>query len=364
MTRAVMGSMPVGCESLLHRIPRFPSPDWSRPRPKLSDEAAVWRTLVEAGLAMDFGNSFLVIAGKGDANLERLWPAGRLASFYSYDRRSELTAETTVEQTAGEIRFVRHGIRDTTTVNGLRLVETQSHYETGRDLLDVIAEGGLAVAADYLTRWRRIIDETARTDSGTAIDLVPHNLIVDEHGELKVIDIELYDADMPVEAVVRRGVYWFANSVTRRSPPQRWQPHTTVGEVMTALGAFAGLPADGSWLELAIAEEAQLATRVRSGPPAGTDLAAWREHLEKHLRATTTLRLVDLNFGDRLPEHMQKTTARLKERDAELKRVKGELAKAKAALAATPKARAKRVVGRALPRGTRRRRVAERIRKR
>ena len=61
--------------SLLHRIPEFPSPDWRAQRPRLADERTVWRTLVDAGLETEYGNSFLVLAGRDAPSA--LWPPGR-----------------------------------------------------------------------------------------------------------------------------------------------------------------------------------------------------------------------------------------------------------------------------------------------
>ena len=51
-------------ESLLYRVPTFPSPDWVGTSEPLADERSVWRSMVQAGLAADTGNSFLMIGGK------------------------------------------------------------------------------------------------------------------------------------------------------------------------------------------------------------------------------------------------------------------------------------------------------------
>ena len=96
MTRTVLGEFPEAARTLLRRIPNFPSPDRSGPRPRLAAEARVWRQLVDAGLELDCGNSFLVLARKGDAG-PALWPASRAGMYFSVGRRRQLSVDTEVE---------------------------------------------------------------------------------------------------------------------------------------------------------------------------------------------------------------------------------------------------------------------------
>ena len=105
LTRVVFGDMPDAARSLLHRIPRFPSPDWRTARPRLADEHAVWRRLVEAGLEAEFGNSFLVLAGKGGPS--ELWPAGQAGAFYTSDRVKHLNTATVVQRSGDSVVFKR-----------------------------------------------------------------------------------------------------------------------------------------------------------------------------------------------------------------------------------------------------------------
>ena len=71
--RGARRACPAATRSLLHRIPELPEPGLAyAQRPAARRRAAVWRTLVDAGLETDFGNSFLVLAGKGVPSA--LWP--------------------------------------------------------------------------------------------------------------------------------------------------------------------------------------------------------------------------------------------------------------------------------------------------
>ena len=87
LTRAVMDAEALvrDAPQLLANLPSFPSADLRSSRPRLADEARVWRTLVDAGLAAETGNSFLVLAGKGAP--QQLWPQELAAVYYSRSRR-------------------------------------------------------------------------------------------------------------------------------------------------------------------------------------------------------------------------------------------------------------------------------------
>ncbi|HEU5007712.1 MAG TPA: hypothetical protein VFT67_12120, partial [Jatrophihabitantaceae bacterium] len=167
--------------------------------------------------------------------------------------------------------------------------------------------------------------------------------------------------------IVRRGIYLLAREAASVSPMSRWAPHNTVGDVMVALGDLVGLPADGSWLDVHVADESELQTHVRRGRPADASGEQWLETIKKGMRSAIAKPLADLPLGERLParharlakEHKQRGTE-LAARDAELARVRKELA---AARARQLPAGARRVAARLLPAGTRRRTAIVRLRR-
>ena len=108
MTRVVFGDLPEPTRSLYYRVPQFPSPDWLTARPKQADERRLWRTLVDARLEADFGNSFLVLAGNGKPS--ELWPSDTAGVFYSVGRRREFSAETIMKTAGDTVRFHRAGL--------------------------------------------------------------------------------------------------------------------------------------------------------------------------------------------------------------------------------------------------------------
>ena len=356
MTRAVLGELPESARSLLWRTPNFPSPDWRAARPRLADERAVWQTLAEAGLELEFGNSFLVLAGKGAPS--PLWPAGQGGVFFSTDRRPELMTRTVIDAGSDPVLLRRSRLVEAQPpAGGLRVVPSDAAYEPGLDLSVQVAIEGAAAFAGFVAPWLELLDAALTADPDTAIDVVPHNLVLDDGGKLHVIDVELADTGVTRERVIRRGIFWLADRAAPLAPPQRWEPCATVGDLMRELGRAAGLPADGSWLPAAIADEVDLLARVRPGPPAGLSDDEWRAQLTERTTRRTERKLADLPFGDRLPERLRQAQANLKTARRDLATARKQL---DAARAAAGPARGS-AVGRLLPRGTRRRALAERV---
>ena len=384
LTRVLFDDFPDAMRSLFYRIPRFPSPDWSKRRPQLADEYSLWRNLVDAGMAREFANSFVVLAGKGSRTT--LWPSERRAVFHSDGRRAALTTRTFVEQQGAEIRFRRQlAAPDRRPEGCVTMSVGTAPFQPGTDLCEVITEAGLAGAEPHVKAWLVLLDDALRSSRETAVDVIPQNLILSDDGVLHRIDEELVIPDVSREQIVRRGIYLLARQCALASPPARWAPCTTVGELMVALGVLAGLPADGSWLDQHVDEESRLQAGIRAGRPAGSTDDQWLETIKSGMRGLIAKRLTDLPLGDRLPARYTWLTDRDRqgraalqklqadgdglrgERDrmrAEVRRLSAELAECRERLR-TPRievpASALRLAARALPSHTARGRAARRI---
>jgi SAM-dependent methyltransferase len=308
ITRVVLGEFPESARSLLYRIPVFPSPDWQGRRPRLADERSLWRQLVEAGLDADFPNSFVVVATAAEVESETgspgLWPDGQVAVFFSIGRKAEYSTRTAVQVTDRGIDFRR----EVGSQQGSAQVEP---YIPGRDFLDLLADPGIEPSG-LLEQW------TAALDTNRApLDLVPHNLVVDDSGRVHPIDQEL-DTLGPTDQVLRRGIYWLAQRGAVRTTPERWPGVETVGDLARLLGSLVGLI--GDWLTPALQEEAQVQAQFVGGRPATLGERDWIAAIEKNLAADLALRLTDLPLGRRLPHAFDE------ERKALLNRHEEELA--------------------------------------
>lgn len=366
MTRAVLSGFPEQARSLLHRIPRFPSPDWVGKRPRLADEHRVWQNLVEAGVEHEFANSLLVLARKGEGH--SLWPDERSAVFYSDNRLAALSTETVVERDGRQLAFRRHPVAPDRSPRGrVSVTGSTAAFCPGTDLARVIANVGVGGAATYLGQWLQLLDAALARRDDHVIDLVPHNLVLTDDGSLHAIDEELV-TDLPSrERVIRRGIYLLAKEATALSPPSRWAPCTTVGEVMAALGELVGLPADGSWLDAHVDDESALQFDIRLGPMDGCSDAQWLETIKRGMRTTIDRRLTDLPLGRRLPARHTRAEKDNRKLRADCTELREALARTEAALdaahAARTGVRARRLAARLLPQGTRRRVVVESARR-
>lgn len=297
ITRAVLGEFPDPARSLLYRIPQFPSPDWMDHRPRLADEFSLWRTLVRAGLELDTGNSFVVVAGKGAAS--PLWRDGVAGVFYSVGRRTAYTAETVVEVDGDSVRFRRRAV-ETDGHDGdeaFTLIGSVQPYVAGEDLLDHVVRDRDADISGLIATWVGLVDEVVAREGSASLDLVPHNLVVDLRGQLQPIDVELQD-HASRDQVIRRGVYWLAYRIARLSPADRWPDALTVRDLARTFGVLAGLDSDGEWLETAIREEAVVQTEIHFVPAPG-DRGEATARQESALREALDHTLASMPLGQR-----------------------------------------------------------------
>ena len=379
LTRAVFDRFPEAARSLMHRVPQFPSPDWMTPHPRLADEQSVWRTLVEAGLETDTGNSFLVLAPKAGAGAS-LWPDGTAGTFYSIGRRTAYSTATAIERAGDTVQFRRQAVDPSAggPADRFTLVESVHPYEPGADLVTFVAQRRDADLAGLLTQWLSILDQHSADGETESIDLVPHNLVVDTAGRVRTIDVELSQA-VPREQVVRRGVYWLAYHVARASAFDRWPGVVTVRQLTAQLGSLVGLDPDGGWLDVAIDEEArvQAETRFLTGDFADAEAAVTSNKDE--LRAALDAELRHMPLGPRLPAAVlasnQNLVLAMADSDAALEALRSEqlhlhaelgarqarIAELEEELRVARLAVPRRFAGRLLPRGSRRRAAVDRV---
>jgi SAM-dependent methyltransferase len=264
-TRAVFRTdlMPPGTRSLLYRVPNFPSPDWVNPWEPLADERSLWRSFVQAGLAADTGNSFLLLAGKGAPS--RLWPADVAGAFYSVGRASAFVTETRIDTSTSSPRLRRRRLSEEPLDGDLHLVVGDHPVLPGEDLLDVLIDVDDERSVALLRKWVAMVDTTiARSPSKRPpLDLVPHNLVVDADGGVHFVDNE-WTADFATrDLVITRGALYVGIKLAEGGRPRGvWDGCRTIADAVAAIGAVVGLPPDGSWIDGAIAAEADLQVAV------------------------------------------------------------------------------------------------------
>jgi SAM-dependent methyltransferase len=263
LTRAVFEPESFGAEDreLLWTVPVFPSPDWYGQRAPAADERRLWRSMVEAGLAAEGGNSFVFIAGNAGETRAPIWPEARSGRFFSRDRQPVFGTDATIVRTDSGHRIDKVPSIAERADDGPYVVASSTPFVPGRDLVDALADGDVDSAESFVRRWAELVRQTV-PETGS-FDLLPHNVRVTSQDELVVIDDEWHAARADPESVVQRGVLLTAMILVSLREGIDWPRVPATGRAFAELlGSWSGLEADGTWLAGAVAAEAEFQEKV------------------------------------------------------------------------------------------------------
>jgi uncharacterized coiled-coil protein SlyX len=224
---------------------------------------------------------------------------------------------------------------------------TSWNYVTGRSFKEAFIAADEEGRRALLARWRDLV-EARSTASQVPLDAIPGNVLVDEDGELQLIDNEFHSDD-PVEFVIERGLYWFAFGLARTTVPETWPGATTVRDVLDYLAGLLDLDLDDQRIERLVAAEARFQATVTTnylGPEALASFATrldeflgqrlwdgplgYRLHHRYDLEVKETARLREQVSG--LQERIAAQTASIAELRERIRRLRGRLEKSKARL--------------------------------
>ncbi|MEU0880012.1 class I SAM-dependent methyltransferase [Lentzea sp. NPDC005914] len=285
ITRAVLTAELVDRHpALATEIPQFPSPDRGFPNERPVDEALLWRQFVDAGIAAEAWNSFLVIATT-DSDESSLWPDERLAVYFNTERAARWCTRSEVLGT-GVIRRTPlvTPVEDEVSVRGYDEPLVQ-----GMPLITLMVNEPWR-AEELLTAWRDLLHRDA-PELGSAIwDLLPHNLLMTDD-EIVAIDLEWCVEGIGVTEVEQRGLLLTADklaSVGWRGAGER----TTVRDLAGWLGVLLGHAP--SYVDAVVEREAWFQAVRICGTPHGAGLR--RE--QDYLRTAWQNRLAELVGGN------------------------------------------------------------------
>lgn len=268
---------------LNENLPVFPSRYAGTRSVRLASEERVWKEFVRDGIASHFANSLLVIGAADES--AGLWPDDQLARYFSVNRRREYAATTSVRRDDDGIRFDRVYSPDPGPM--IRDGVTTWRYVPGRSFLQDFADSGEDGRRSLLERWIALVHEATRDDI-VPMDAIPTNVIVTDSGDLTLIDSEFHDVGS-ADRVILRGLFWLAVHSARTTPPERWGPAQTIGEVFGQIAALAGIEVTDDALDRLIDGEASFQVAVTTqhlGPQAHT------------LAETALRRICDTNVWD------------------------------------------------------------------
>jgi SAM-dependent methyltransferase len=246
---------------LAENLPRFPSPDRVVSRLKLADEQRTWGTLVQAGIAEHFANSFLVLAGKGSG--PSLWPDTRQAVLFNSERQPEFTVRAEVRGRAGELHIARFPLYP----DGPRSDHPDIRHAPaatepvvpGRELLLVLLDEP-EHRPELLRRWAALVPDR----EWAPVDLVPHNVVLTEDDELVAIDQEWSIRGFDRDLLLLRGLLLSAVQMVSRARPDRLPPGGTIAEFVAEMGAEIGLQVDGALFDRLVEHESAFQAAVNT----------------------------------------------------------------------------------------------------
>ncbi|HEY3466406.1 MAG TPA: class I SAM-dependent methyltransferase [Amycolatopsis sp.] len=285
LTRALLSDELIAASPrLATQLPAFPSPDWAGDADRVADEERVWAELVDAGLAAQHSNSFLVLAAKDGG--PSLWPDTVLASFFSTDRAADFCTQSVVER--GD-----HGLRVRRTplaahpgeAHGVRVVSTVDDVVDAPTVLD-LAQRHPERLTELLGRWRDLVVARAEDLGPRLWDLTPQNLLVTPSG-LVPIDLEWSVDGCTADDVLARGILITADELARGGRV----PGPTVGDIVRDLCGRLGLD-ESAVLDVATAE-----ARFQVIRQAGRCDPAYLADRTEELTRAWTVRLAEPSAG-------------------------------------------------------------------
>jgi hypothetical protein len=135
-----------------------------------------------------------------------------------------------------------------------------------------------------LTEWRTMVTASAGEPDGVALDLVPHNLLVDASGGLTYIDDEWRSPEWTADDVVARGLIWLGERLSETPSP--WQSRESRRAIVDELARLIGFPQSAEWLPAAVRREATLQVQLLRR---GVDDVGYAEEVNRTAQELTEL---------------------------------------------------------------------------
>jgi SAM-dependent methyltransferase len=265
MTEAVVDPMrvPVGRERLMRQVSDFPSPDWVPSVGRFADEKLFWESLIDAGLAGETGNSFLVLATKAGEGAD-LWRPGLVGTYWPVGVAGAQTHATDVIVSTDGLQLVSSPTNAPAPDRAGVAANTTAQRDVGQpNFVDRARRADQAQLTELLRGWESVVAAREAAGDGVAWDLVPHRMVVSHDGTMQPCRVEWHLTGHDWDVVRRRGVVLLADRLARATSRDRWDGVTDVRGLATELGVSVGLPADGSWIDTFVEEEAELVSGMR-----------------------------------------------------------------------------------------------------
>ncbi len=211
-------------------VARSVARDYGFPALRSFSEIPVWHVLHRNGLVADLANSFLVVASQTAAALAERTPRSEcLAWNYSVNRRPPLAVTTRIVRDGSSVRVEKFSVaRGASPIESERWrhsIEPAVDYIVGeilslRMIRSAAAEDQEKFFADALVWVDLLLERSSVADKGcdrgaagawladgSALDLIPGNIIIDPSGSPRYFDLEWQSIEpIPLAWIVLRGL--------------------------------------------------------------------------------------------------------------------------------------------------------------
>lgn len=284
---------------IIDQMVRSPVQDLHRRRELLTDDRAAHRVFLEAGLGREVANSFLLLAGRKAATLDRLLPGDADAWLFGSERvamwlrdravvgrdSERLVVATDPNRRVRERGWLRQAVPDSQPFVFGRTLEQMA--------LHSCRENDVEAVQDVLGRWRAVIESVAKSEgpvsvgnpflSAESVAVVPGDYLdanldnfISSGDGLSFIDAEweaIGGADLHL--VLVRGLWWFAQRLIHSASPHPWSAAVTPDELTVMLGRLCDVPISSDDLVRWRSAEAEFQSMVQ-----GRDLGKALAHLQ------------------------------------------------------------------------------------
>lgn len=255
----------------------------------LADDRAAHRVMLDAGMGPEVANSFLVVAGGAESELDGIVDPETLAWLYGDERLRMWLRERRVAVRDGE-RVVEgegaHATEDARERGWLsQFIPEREPYASGRTLeqqaLEACADHDLERLSEILQTWSSFLEEhefpaaaatahhpflpegTTTVLDGRFLDVSLDNFVQDSDGVVHFVDPEWNALGGVAGPLAKtRSLWWFAMRLVTSGAEHPWSPLTTPDEIAVNLGDRCGVEIDAYRLKSWRAAESALQAKV------------------------------------------------------------------------------------------------------
>ena len=256
-------------------VRRYPAYDQGLPYERLFSEEAAWGVISRNGLIGDLSNSFLVAARKRSGT--SLVNTTGLVSIYSTHRAKSFAKVSIINSSEEGPRVLSKKLypEQPDPPGPVRQQLGCEEYVEGAlyisELYRIVnrSEWSVDTIHPWANPWVSFVESVAKIEGGdfgghtkrlvpaSFLDCTPANTIISRDGSFRTIDLEwVWEADLPLEFVLFRGLFWSLADATRTCAQPRFGTPLRILDLTISVLAACGWSVNDTLAEKFLTQEA------------------------------------------------------------------------------------------------------------